>query len=62
MAPKSFHTNVSVLNIYDTGDWIADILGAASGALLVVIALMPRMLQRAEKSSRGMENMANTLD
>ena len=30
----------------DMGDWIADILGAAVGSLVVVMVLMPRLLRR----------------
>ena len=33
----------------DTGDWIADILGGAVGAFLVITILIPRMLKRVGK-------------
>ncbi|MFK7909384.1 MAG: VanZ family protein [Akkermansiaceae bacterium] len=46
----------------DTGDWIADIIGAVVGALLVIIILIPRLLQRVEKSSPKTRNVANSLD
>ena len=37
----------------DMGDWVADILGASTGALLVVLILLPRWLFCLEKSTRG---------
>ena len=46
----------------DTGDWIADILGATVGALLVIFLLMPRLLERVKKSVSNSENVANSLD
>lgn len=46
----------------DTGDWIADILGATTGAFLVVLLLMPRMLGRKGKNARRRQNVANSLD
>lgn len=46
----------------DTGDWIADILGSAAGALAVVVVLMPRLLTRAKKTTHDGRNDANSLD
>jgi VanZ family protein len=46
----------------DTGDWIADIMGASVGALFVIQIILPRLLARMGKSDQDRQNVANSLD
>jgi len=48
----------------DNGDWLADILGAATGAWVMLTSVLPRLIKRQKRVLTGSDTeiVANTLD